>query len=398
MKIHQSRPEFYSHVARVSKSLHQPPLKDLIQAHFRGISSKPLPSYSSQPIQRLVLNQNVNPKILYVSQSWLDEKYEEKDGQANKDLLDPAGTDFNFKSVYKKSGGEPGVDFLSRIRDSWKVNSSVKVKKVNRKFKLLTLFPGERNVGVNRREWLRMDKEFKNYVSQNHILYDFQGDFEEITGKPVFHLFNYTDPDSDSKVNKTWEDGLKSKVCVLISMIYERALAAGNDATTARKNIEDMLKNFGVSEVGSVRIDGGSDIKLPGESETYRLVEILHKKLQETNETKRYDLSYVNESILEKQYSLVAAPNCRLYKLGEMVKLPVGTYIFHVGNKSRDIGAGKDLIGHATTVKVLREIEGKLPSDEQLTTYFDNYNEGKSNFRGSALAQDTIIGSIWKKK
>lgn len=127
-------------------------------------------------------------------------------------------------------------------------------------------------------------------------------------------------------------------------------------------------------------------------------VEALHAKLHEAEDTKRYDLSHVNEKILETQYDLVAAPNCRLDKLGETVELLMGVYLFHVGNKSRDIGAGEELKGHATTVQVLRQIEGGLPAGADVETYYKNYNESTFNFRGSALAKETIVHSIWKKK
>lgn len=233
------------------------------------------------------------------------------------------------------------------------------------------------------------------------MLYDFEGEFGKLTGKPVFHLFNYTDPDSDSEVDKDWEEGVKQKACLLISMIYERALAAGNDKTVAKTNIFILLESFGVHVGEDIRFDnpaGAGELKLPKTADTYRLVGALHAKLHEAEDTKRYDLSHVNEKILGTQYDLVAAPNCRLDKLGETVELPLGIYLFHVGNKNRDIGAGDGLKGHATTVQVLRQIKGGLPAGVDIETYYKNYNESTSNFRGSALAKETIVGSIWKKK
>ncbi len=385
-KQHNQRP--CSRVVECLKKRHQPLLKNLIQAHFQNGSL----AASSPPIQRLVADRISSPNILYVSQSWLDEKYEGQAGKANKNLLDPDGENFKFKSDYH------GVDFLSRFKDSWEINPSFRVRKINQKEILATLFSGKRKGGESRGEWHRMDKEYRTYVSQNHILYDFQGIFEKLTGKPVFHLFNYTDPDSDSEVDKAWEDGLKRKACVLISMIYERALAGGEDATLAKSNIVALLESFGVTGIERIGFNNIDGLKLPTTREIYRLVEALHTRLRETESRKRYDMSHVNEKLLETQYELVAAPNCSLDKLGDSVALPCGVYLFHVGNRNRNIGAGTELLGHATTVRVIREVNEAFPSGWNIPEYFKDYNEPVFNSTQSVLQKDTVVGSIWKKK
>lgn len=142
MKEQQHRSEQQSRVIGNPESRQQLPLRDLIQAHFKN-GRKASPTIPSSPIQRLVADQISNK--LYVSQSWLDEKYEGQAGKTNKSLLDPVGAEtFGFKASYKKSEEEPEVDFFSRFKDSWGINSSYTVEKVNRKRLLATLFPGER--------------------------------------------------------------------------------------------------------------------------------------------------------------------------------------------------------------------------------------------------------------
>lgn len=387
MKKQQYRSERNSRVIESQNSQRQPPLKDLIQAHFRDKSNMSPASVSLQPIQRLVVNNAKPPQKLFVSQSWLDEKYEGQAGKENKKLLDPDGADFKFKTTFQE------VDFLSRFKGSWGINSGTKIKKIE-------LPPFDMTVATPNQTLKRQAQEREcGYINKNHTLYVYNGgSTKELTGKPVFHLFNYIDPDTDSKVDKAWEDGLRSKACVLISMIYERALAAENDVTVAKANIIALLGTFGVTLSGSINFEDVGGIKLPKTNETYRLVEALHAKLQEDEGKKRYDMSHVNEGILETQYELVAAPNCRLDELGGTVDLPVGIYLFHVGNRSGDIGAGPELRGHATTVQVTKEVKGAFPTGWKISEYFKDYNESRFNYNTSALNKDTIIGGVWKKK
>lgn len=216
--------------------------------------------------------------------------------------------------------------------------------------------------------------------------------------KAVLLPQDYLEDDSDSNVDfnlasdKNFDRTQKTKVCSLISMIYQQA-ASASTKLLAKQKVSQLMGKFGVS-VSASSINAGniqSGKFLPKDNELYNtLVAGLHRVIQGRGD--RYDLDRYGESMLSSAgYTRIVACNCDYKNLPANIPahitLAAGTtYIFHIK-------------GHAQAVLIKQDIVGELGASSPTTLnkhadYFTDFNETSSNYNLNWWTKN--ITAIWK--
>lgn len=217
--------------------------------------------------------------------------------------------------------------------------------------------------------------------------------------KPVLLPQDYMEDDTDSDVDftlggqQTLSNPQKTKVCNLISMVYQKAIS-GTTAQLAKQKISSLLQQFGINLLpSSIQPDNLQAGKyLPNNTNLYdTIIARLHRTLQPQGTF--YDLDRFSEKTLEKAgYRCIVSCNCSYKDLPANIPphltLTKGSaYIFHIK-------------GHAQAVLVKKDIHGAMGSLTPPTLaahkdYFTAFNETSKNYNQDPWSQN--ITSIWQE-
>ncbi len=216
--------------------------------------------------------------------------------------------------------------------------------------------------------------------------------------KPVLLPSDYLEDDSDSDVDFDLDEGgkisddKKTKVCVLISMVYQKSASAGTPLL-AKQQMSGLMKTFGIDvPAGQIETLISSGKHLPKNPSLYdKLVNQLHEALHDDG--KLYDLDRFSEKVFQQAgYKRIVTCNSTFANLPaaipESVTLHAGqTYIFTVQ-------------GHALAMSMKQDVDGKLGTGAAVplgnpSDYFLPLNETSKNYNLDALSKN--VSSIWQE-
>ncbi|NEO77711.1 DUF4157 domain-containing protein [Moorena sp. SIO4G3] len=229
--------------------------------------------------------------------------------------------------------------------------------------------------------------------------YKFKQPFESMISfaKAVLLPQDYLDKDDESEVNFDLAQGKipqdkQTKVCVLISMVYQKA-ASARDKQSALEQVQKLLGKFDININSKNFTQKNDDSGLPKNELLYDdILAKLHEKLRQ--DKIYYDLDRVNEKVLaEAGYKRIVSCLCKYENLPANIPphitLNKGTsYIFYIK-------------GHAMAVVVKENIEGQLGEDnpkilDKHSNYFNALNETKYNYNGEPWKEN--ITAIWQEE
>jgi len=352
----------------------------VLEVFMFDVKSKPqnVPSHKSQNnlkhkknanssvIQRLVYNEG--QKTLFTNDSWKDKQYSDNHN-VNKNILTKSGLVYHI---------DPNIE--KNILHSYRIyqeNIDVNFQATRRSF--YDDIPINRNEKLKpqRRSYKKMRDDINKEIKDEYYLYKYYNwnayKDNNVTREPVLPPEDLCDKLESSDVNIQWNDGLKSKVCVLIAIVKQMEASAthdGADEFSRCQSFIELLKSAVFPDTPLLQTKAHDYFTDKNSESLYKLIEILHNDVHTKDEYQAYDLDRINEKLyMDLGYNRIISCNCSFMDFGknvpnEIVLKKDHTYIFIIE-------------GHAMAVTMLQDL-GYTQNAINPNLYFNPHNDAQN--------------------